>query len=91
MIDAPSPAKLEFFELGPNDDTGLRAFYEVYKDAFPHPDEREPFESFVNVLKMNADADLQKRFGPYHEFVLAVRDEQSHETVGGLVPTIADE
>lgn len=74
-----------FEELRREDVPRLREIYEVYRTSFPHPDEQEPFEAFRQILSLNEDMDVQRRFGPYREFVLAITRSGSREIVGGLV------
>jgi hypothetical protein len=76
---------LEFIELTRDDDAALQEFYNIYATSFPLPDEQEPIEGFIDVLRMNADRDVQRNFGPYQEVLLAIRDPESRAIVGGLV------
>jgi hypothetical protein len=76
---------LIFEKLNRDDLPRLEAIYEVYKTSFPHPDEQEPFEAFLRILDLNGDREIQERFGPYIEFVLALTRQSTREIVGGLV------
>lgn len=73
-----------FEELDRHDSDALAVWYESYRHSFPHDDEREQLEDFKHILDMNHDAVVQNRFGPYREFVLAMRDVATGEIVGGL-------
>ncbi|MGH6871127.1 MAG: hypothetical protein ACREHE_06440 [Rhizomicrobium sp.] len=77
-------ATYEFKDIRIPDAALLAEWYRLYKAAFPHPDEQEPIEFFRQNLVMNGDRELQSRFGPYREFVVAMRDTATGEVVAGL-------
>jgi hypothetical protein len=74
----------DFVSLGPNDRDMLDKWYKVYARCFPDADEREEFEAFSNLLRLNDDSRIQKNLGPWIEAVLAIRDLKTREIVGGL-------
>lgn len=59
--------------------------YEIYKQAFPIEDEREPPEAFGEILAMNSDRHLQQLYGPYREVVAAVRLWKGGPIIGGVI------
>jgi hypothetical protein len=74
-----------FEALRREDTPRLHEIYQVYRTSFPHPDEQEPFEAFRQILDLNEDEEVQQKFGPYRELVLAITRDGSREIVGGLV------
>jgi hypothetical protein len=68
------------------DDGLLREFYSDYDRAFVLENEKEGYDGFAECLKLNhgdAYADLVKRYGPFREFVLVVRDPKTGARLGG--------
>lgn len=84
-LERQESVAIEFTELSRTDATDLQALYRLYETSFPHPDEREPLEAIEYLLVINEDVGLQKKFGPYKEFVIAIRRADTHEIIGGLV------
>ena len=61
------------------------AFYAIYLQLFPLPDEREPPEAFSEITTLNNRADVQERFGPWREIVSTIRLSAGGPIVGGHV------
>jgi len=61
------------------------AFYAIYAELFPLPDEREPPEAFVDIMALNNRPDVQERFGPWREVICAIRLSAGSPIVGGHV------
>jgi len=76
VIDATTSAK----------DGLLREFYSDYDRAFVLENEKEGYDGFVECLKLNdgdAYAALVKRYGPFREFVMVVREPETDVRLGG--------
>lgn len=71
--------------LAAGDRAAFDALYALYERLFPLSDEREPPEAFLQILALNDDADVQRRFGPWREIVAAVRVGADGPVVGGHV------
>jgi GNAT superfamily N-acetyltransferase len=68
------------------DDGLLQEFYSDYDRAFVLENEKEGYDGFAECLKLNhgkAYADLVKRYGPFREFVLVVREAKTEARLGG--------
>src|SRR5262245_7707284 len=68
------------------DDGVLREFYSDYDRAFVLENEKEGYDGFAECLRLNhgdAYADLVKRYGPFREFVLVVREAKTKARLGG--------
>jgi hypothetical protein len=68
------------------DDGLLQEFYSDYDRAFVLENEKEGYDGFAECLKLNhgeAYANLVKRYGPFREFVLVVRDPKTDVRLGG--------
>ena len=68
------------------DDGLLREFYSDYDRAFVLENEKEGYDGFAECLKLNhgdAYAGLVKRYGPFREFVLVVREAKTAARLGG--------
>src|SRR5262245_56664715 len=68
------------------DDGLLQEFYRDYDRAFVLENEKEGYDGFAECLKLNhadAYADLVRRYGPFREFVLVVRDRNTDMLLGG--------
>src|SRR5215471_14723391 len=68
------------------DDGLLREFYSDYDRAFVLENEKEGYDGFAECLKLNhgdAYAGLVKRYGPFREFVLVVREAKTDARLGG--------
>src|SRR5215467_3060539 len=76
VIDATTSAK----------DGLLWEFYSDYDRAFVLENEKEGYDGFVECLKLNdgdAYAALVKRYGPFREFVMVVREPETDVRLGG--------
>jgi GNAT superfamily N-acetyltransferase len=76
VIDATTSAK----------DGLLKEFYSDYDRAFVLENEKEGYGGFVECLKLNhgnAYAALVKRYGPFREFVMVVRDPKTDARLAG--------
>jgi hypothetical protein len=58
--------------------------YEIYAQAFPLEDEREPPEAFKQILEFNKDKELHALYGSYYEVVAAI-DLNGVGTIGGMI------
>src|SRR5215470_359130 len=68
------------------DDGLLEEFYRDYDGAFVLENEKEGYDGFAECLELNAGDDyasLVKRYGPFREFVLVVRDQPTGARLGG--------
>jgi GNAT superfamily N-acetyltransferase len=68
------------------DDGLLREFYSDYDRAFVLENEKEGYDGFAECLKLNhgdAYAGLVKRYGPFREFIMVVREAQTDARLGG--------
>jgi len=64
----------------------LKEFYSDYDRAFVLENEKEGYDGFVECLKLNhgaAYAGLVKRYGPFREFVMVVREAKTEARMGG--------
>jgi hypothetical protein len=68
------------------EDGVLKEFYSDYDRAFVLENEKEGYDGFVECLKLNhgdAYANLVKRYGPFREFVMVVREPKTDLRLGG--------
>jgi hypothetical protein len=72
-------------EIAPADSDVFEKLYAIYADLFPLEDEREPPEAFVEIAALNADADIQARYGPWREIVTGIRESERGPLVGGNI------
>lgn len=80
----------DFEELTLHQTASLNALYRLYCRNFPLPDEQESLENFRRCLELNDDEAVQRRYGPYHEYYLALRrwnakQGKYDEIAGGLI------
>src|SRR5215470_3435039 len=64
----------------------LREFYSDYDRAFVLENEKEGYDGFVECLRLNDGAqydDLVRRYGPFREFVIVVREAATGARVAG--------
>jgi hypothetical protein len=64
----------------------LREFYSDYDRAFVLENEKEGYDGFVECLRLNDGAqynDLVRRYGPFREFVVVVREPANGARVAG--------
>src|SRR5215475_6237830 len=64
----------------------LKEFYSDYDRAFVLENEKEGYDGFVECFKLNhgnAYATLVKRYGPFREFAIVVRDPKTDARLGG--------
>ena len=76
-----SPGKLlNYVEVSPEDPETISAFgqfyTDIYMEAFPDPNERETFDSFLHYLNRSAD--------PYRYHIVLAKDERGR-VIGGCV------
>jgi hypothetical protein len=68
------------------DDGLLEEFYRDYDGAFVLENEKEGYDGFAECLGLNAGDDyakLVRRYGPFREFVVVVRDPVTGARLGG--------
>jgi hypothetical protein len=68
------------------DDGLLEEFYRDYDGAFVLENEKEGYDGFAECLGLNAGDDyakLVRRYGPFREFVVVVRDPVTGDRLGG--------
>jgi hypothetical protein len=68
------------------DDGLLEEFYRDYDGAFVLENEKEGYDGFAECLGLNAGdqyANLVRRYGPFREFVVVVRDPATGARLGG--------
>src|SRR3954447_16246689 len=85
-----SDEEFAFEELTLTQTASVEEMYRLYCQNFPLPEEQESFVNFRRCLELNDDAKVQSRYGPYHEFYLAIRKKNEDfseydEIVGGLI------
>jgi hypothetical protein len=87
MASAPGAKKapLHYEDISPASTEAFEKFYAIYAELFPLADEREPPEAFHEIAHLNNRADMQARFGPWREFVTAIRERNGGPLLGGNI------
>lgn len=80
-----STKKIIFEKIFSSDTLEFKEFYEIYSNAFPLEDEREPPEGLIEVIEFNQNKNIQKLYGPYHEVIAAIRFDKNSPIIGGVV------
>jgi hypothetical protein len=81
-----SPCGLTIEATTAANDGLLEEFYRDYDGAFVLENEKEGYDGFAECLGLNAGADyanLVRRYGPFREFVVVVRDPATGARQGG--------
>ena len=60
----------------------LEKFYDLYGRVFTLPEEREPVSGFRTVLALNADPEVQRRFGPLEERITLACEDGTGRVLG---------
>ena len=85
LLEAASPAGLSY-EATLSASSVLEDFFAAYDSSFVLPNEKESLAGFAACLALNHGARheaLRARYGPFREYVVAVRDA-GNAVVGGL-------